>query len=934
MSFDAGKIKGALELDKSQYTRALSESVGEATVATGKMRDQFGRFSKDATVAPVAQDVKKLTQEVSQATSGVGRFAGALGRIQSASQPLALLPGPIGAIAGRVSSAAGMLDKFTGGLGSVGEAAGAASGEVAGAAGSVGGLAAAAGPAAIAIGAVTAAAYVAVKGVGFLWETLNKTTDAADNLRDTAQSVGVNLEWLDGMGKAAKLSGSDLGMVAEMAKFLSKNVAQAAAGNKEAQATFKALGIDIRDAGGHVKKTEDLMMEAIDAVGGLEDGALKTAAALKLFGRSGNEALSFINEGSGKINDYIATLRKLGGVTTEEQAKASDAWNDARTALGAAWDAIQIKLSEPIRTSLLPLLENAVKWVGDHGQEIKSWATSVGQSVVAGFEAGSKAIKPFLDWLQSARGELSAAMDLGRSLKAVLDQAFGEGATGRLGQFLQMLSPLNVMLKAASVYADVIAAAMKGLASVLDTIRKGIEAVQIMMVRDNAGYAKLQQDRINAEAKQFRDANKPKADAQDKGKKTSDESAGTILDDGTGAVGAGGGPDAAKQSADRARQLQVETQIAKLRMAGRGAEADLLALRAKYEDRVSRAPEGKAGDAERAAAGASFEQDRAGLIAKQQADAHKATADALEKSIDAATKARIEQLKAAGDELGADLLERGQQMKKDLAANRTAADPANDRNVELDAKLLEDQGKTDEAQQMRDRAATRKAIEEAYQADVAAIRTKYADKAKKDAEEEAKKKKARDQEQLDAQAELAASLLEEEGRKGEADLVRFDAQWKKKIASAEDAQTKITLAATYESERRQKIHEQEAKAQEDRNRKLAAMTEGLQGLGGGQRTDASAALAAFAAATAGPALPPGAPRPTNNAPVPPPANAAGQPGAPGQGPASSPTPAEDKQISAIKFLSETVTQLKLKIDSIARDVAQPKFNVVKLGGTA
>jgi hypothetical protein len=252
-------------------------------------------------------------------------------------------------------------------------------------------------------------------------------TDAEDNLQDMAKAVGVDVSFLDGLGKAAELSGSNVMEMGDALKFLNKNAYDAATQGGSANSSFKLLGVSVKGAGGAMKDTQQLALETIEAFSKLPDGPAKTAVAMDLFGRAGTRAISFFSQGVGPIKEYMAQLEEMGAVATKESAAQADAWNDLLTTVSHAWSGIKKQLVEPIRDALKPYLQGLVSWVSTHGAEIKSMVNDVVKGVLAGLNLIVGAIKfllQHLDALKTALGALAGAK-LGSSIGSLVGSIGG-----------------------------------------------------------------------------------------------------------------------------------------------------------------------------------------------------------------------------------------------------------------------------------------------------------------------------------------------------------------------------------------------------------------------------------------------------------------------------------------------------------------------------
>lgn len=200
----------------------------------------------------------------------------------------------------------------------------------------------------------------ALFGVGLsgiaLTRFIKGAIDAQDALNDLSKTTGVAIDQLGGLGFAAKQAGSDLEGVAQGMSKLNINIAKAAAGNEEAGAAFKAMGISIRDASGQIKSGDRVLLEIADKFKGYADGPNKAALAQNAFGKSFQSMIPVLDEGGRKLRENIEYWKQYSGVTKETAAQA-DEFNDELAKTSLHLQAIGNVLAREITPALLSSLE-------------------------------------------------------------------------------------------------------------------------------------------------------------------------------------------------------------------------------------------------------------------------------------------------------------------------------------------------------------------------------------------------------------------------------------------------------------------------------------------------------------------------------------------------------------------------------------------------
>ena len=152
---------------------------------------------------------------------------------------------------------------------------------------------------------------------------IKSAIDAADHLNKLSQKIGISVEALSTLRFAAQLSDVSLETLQKGIKGLSQNIAEANTGVGDGAQVFDALGISVKNADGSMKSTEAVLLQMADVFANLEDGAVKTALAVKLFGKSGMDMIPFLNQGAAGINQLTAEAERLGlKLTTEKIGRA------------------------------------------------------------------------------------------------------------------------------------------------------------------------------------------------------------------------------------------------------------------------------------------------------------------------------------------------------------------------------------------------------------------------------------------------------------------------------------------------------------------------------------------------------------------------------------------------------------------------------------
>lgn len=212
---------------------------------------------------------------------------------------------------------------------------------------------------------------------------VKNSIDAADELNKLSQKVGIAADDLSKLQYAAKLADVDTASLQTSLVKLSKSAVDAADGTGDSADAFRALGVDVKDANGNIKSTNDLLLDTAEAFSQFEDGPEKAAAAVAIFGKAGADLIPLLNGGRKAIEEAGDELERFGGVVTPEAARQAEAFNDNLTRMQSIAKGVGVDLS----ASLLPALVDVTNALVELRQndDLKQFArgTAVALAVVA-----------------------------------------------------------------------------------------------------------------------------------------------------------------------------------------------------------------------------------------------------------------------------------------------------------------------------------------------------------------------------------------------------------------------------------------------------------------------------------------------------------------------------------------------------------------------
>ncbi|HEV2612544.1 MAG TPA: hypothetical protein VGU61_19940 [Noviherbaspirillum sp.] len=200
-------------------------------------------------------------------------------------------------------------------------------------------------------------AFATIQTVISAMNKLGAAVDRLDKFDELSQKLSINAKTLQELAYAGKMSGIELDVMAASFKKLQTNMFEATTGGKEQAAVFKAMGVAITDAAGNLRATEDVLGDVAEVFSGLEDGATKTALAVKLFGKSGTDLIPTLNEGRAGLAKLTEEAQRLGAVMGSDAIKNAAEFNDnldrMRTLAASA--------ANGLASNMIPALNNVIE---------------------------------------------------------------------------------------------------------------------------------------------------------------------------------------------------------------------------------------------------------------------------------------------------------------------------------------------------------------------------------------------------------------------------------------------------------------------------------------------------------------------------------------------------------------------------------------------
>jgi hypothetical protein len=250
---------------------------------------------------------------------------------------------------------------------------------------------------------------LATIGVGALvykFASLTKAAiDSADRLNDMSKATNIAADTLGGLGFAAQQSGADIDGVGKAVNRMNVEIGKALAGNKASVATFKSMGLSLKELGENAPE-QNLALIA-DKFASYEDGTKKAALGNLVFSKSYREIAGLLDEGGQKLLENVAYFKRYSGLTQEAVIK-SDEFNDTLVRINLQLGAFFRHLAIQLLPSLQAVSREFLN-AQENGDQFKGVASDVADGLREIGVAAVASVVELTNFIDAMRSLVSAA---------------------------------------------------------------------------------------------------------------------------------------------------------------------------------------------------------------------------------------------------------------------------------------------------------------------------------------------------------------------------------------------------------------------------------------------------------------------------------------------------------------------------------------------
>lgn len=202
-----------------------------------------------------------------------------------------------------------------------------------------------------------------------------KALNAADQVSDLSDATGIAASRLLNLKQSLIAAGGDANSFEKIAARLNQNLGDAAEGNDKLATAFRNLGINLGDANGNLRSTDELLPEVLAALAAIPDPAIRSAKAVELLGKEAAK-IDWSNVSAGKDAIKDEQIKQLNRYKSAIDEFAASIENNLITAFG--------KLAIAVKEQGAGM--GFLNWLNEGALNLQTWTVKL----VAGEDAAKK----------------------------------------------------------------------------------------------------------------------------------------------------------------------------------------------------------------------------------------------------------------------------------------------------------------------------------------------------------------------------------------------------------------------------------------------------------------------------------------------------------------------------------------------------------------
>ena len=196
---------------------------------------------------------------------------------------------------------------------------------------------------------------------------IQSAIDKMDDLSKAAQRANMPTEQFSALAHAANLADVSMDDLAGAMGKLAKAQAEALDKNSQQAKMFEALGISAKNADGTLRSTADVFADFADKFQQFKGSPEIMAAGMQLFGRSFQNLIPLLKDGSEGLRSAFEDAERLGLVLSTQAGQQAEAFNDNLSRMKAMVGGVAMAFASELLPSLVDATDGMVEMIKNAG---------------------------------------------------------------------------------------------------------------------------------------------------------------------------------------------------------------------------------------------------------------------------------------------------------------------------------------------------------------------------------------------------------------------------------------------------------------------------------------------------------------------------------------------------------------------------------------
>ncbi|RTK96973.1 MAG: hypothetical protein EKK64_02530, partial [Neisseriaceae bacterium] len=215
----------------------------------------------------------------------------------------------------------------------------------------------------------------------FLKSMVNDFAEGAAEAGKFASSVHSDVEAVDALCQSLARNGGSVDGFKNSLTGMDNYIQKSVKGNKDAQNSFKQLGVSLRDAQGNLRETDKIMLDVADKFSSMSaDKQDMFAAKMGI----DSKTLGLMKQGKVSLEEMIAS-QKVNGTVTKQQVAMSKVYKQLLWDMDNAYKRVKNRIAEsmmPYVLKFLSTVKDVTNYLKEHKGLVVGFFTAIGTALL------------------------------------------------------------------------------------------------------------------------------------------------------------------------------------------------------------------------------------------------------------------------------------------------------------------------------------------------------------------------------------------------------------------------------------------------------------------------------------------------------------------------------------------------------------------------